>query len=111
MALIVKRFCYMLMDERASLAARLMALGAAFWAVGGGAVTVAHGGTVLNLSRREAGQVAALLGVRATHETRRLQRAEVPAGVLALLLDDAEQQVEAAQFVDLARPLRARQIA
>ena len=94
MTLISKRFCYMLMDERAALAARLIARGAAFWTAGGGAVTVAHDGTVLNLSTREAGQVAALLGVRATEETQRLHRGDLPGAAQALLMDDTVPPVD-----------------
>lgn len=63
MRLLARRFMFRMMDERAAQAARLIAEGAPYWTSGGGNLVVARSATILTLSRREAGQIHALLGV------------------------------------------------
>lgn len=96
--MLAKKFQYLMMDELAALAARLIAAGAAFWCERhGGVMTVAHSGTVVTLPKRQAQQVCGLLGVRQTVEVQRLDRAAVHPRVLAMVLEDIQEVLEAAR--------------
>lgn len=101
--LLAKRFIYHLMDDRAALAACLIAAGASFWA-DGGAVVVSRDATVFSLSKREAGQVAALLPLRPTQQPQTLMRHSANPRLLEFLQAEAER-------AHLAMPVRERQFA
>jgi hypothetical protein len=93
MRFIAKRFTYLLMDERAALAARLLATGASFWCAGGGSMVVARSAMLLTLSKREAGQIASLLSVKPTASVQRLERGALEPKLFSMLLADAGAEI------------------
>jgi hypothetical protein len=83
------KFKFLLMDTDAALAARLVGSGANYWRTAGGGLSVARNATIVNLGRRQAGQVSALLDIQPMHAPQNLPRDRLPAH-LALLLEPDE---------------------
>lgn len=110
MHFLAKKFMYLLMDERAALAARLLAAGAPFWAAGGGSMVVARSAMLLTLAKREAGQIGSLLGVRPSAAVQQLGRETVDPRLISMLLADAGAEIHCEQQPEMRAPhVRAEQ--
>lgn len=80
------RFKFMLMDNEAAIAARLVSTGANYWRTPGGGMSVARDGTVIQLGKRQAGQVTSLLSIQPGEAPASLN--SVPAHLSNLLVND-----------------------
>jgi hypothetical protein len=86
MAHLADHFKFMLMDNEAAIAARLVSTGANYWRTPGGGMSVARNGTVISLGRRQAGQVSSLLSIHPGEAPASLD--SIPAHLSNLLADD-----------------------
>mgnify|MGYP001198518230 CR=1 FL=1 len=98
MGQIADRFKVLMLDTESRLGASMIARGGCYWRNGSGGMAVAHDGTCIQLSARQANQIRTVLPIESTPHAARLPRETVKAHLKDLL----DAQVAPASITSIA---------